>query len=108
MIVGTIIELVDVTGKPKAKIDLPYPLRIGDRVTLNFTIVERFNGRYNVLEVKGEVRVASVAFDASKGILRQLVGVEATGSPFVWKSVKNLRQVSPKLGLAKKPKTTIR
>lgn len=101
MIVGTVLELIDVRNRPKVRLDLPYPLRIGDRITVSFCLQERFNGRLNVLEVQGDVRVVSVSFDATNSLLQKISVEAADGQPFVWKSVKSPRDPARPLGPAK-------
>lgn len=89
MIVGTMLELIDVKNRPKVRLDLPYPLRVGDRITVSFCLQERFNGRLNVLEVQGEVRVVSVSFEAINSLCQKISVESADGQPFVWKSIKS-------------------
>jgi hypothetical protein len=87
---GTLLELLDVKGSPTVMLDLPGPLRIGDRITLCFRLQRRLGGRTEVLEVKGDVRVTSASLDATLAAPRQRIGVENAGAvPFVWKAVKN-------------------
>ncbi len=87
MLLPTIIELSDAPGSPKVRKDLPGPLRIGDRVRLDFRLTRMNAGRSEVLDVKGEFRVASVSFDATAAP-KQLVQLEATGKSPSWRAVK--------------------
>lgn len=101
MIVGTILELSDVKNRPKVRLDLPFPLRIGDRIAVSFCLQERFNGRLNLLEVQGELRVTSVSFDATGGLIQRISVESADGQPFVWKSVKSPQEQKQVLGPTK-------
>jgi hypothetical protein len=106
---GTILELLDVKDHPKVKLDLPGPLRIGDRVAVSFRLQRRKAGRTEVLEVKGEVRVVSASLDATGATVRQLLGVEATTpTPFTWKAVKNRPEWKRQMPPARFPRTSVR
>lgn len=87
MLLPTIIELSDAPGAPRARKDLPGPLRLGDRVRLDFRLTRTNGGRSEVLDVRGEFRVSSVSFDAT-GVPRQLVAMESTGKSPSWRAVK--------------------
>lgn len=84
---ATIVELGDVTGRPKVKMDLP-PMRIGDRVQLRCRLARKNGGRNEVLDVVGEFRVTTTSLDASSGTARQLLVVESTGVAPAWRAVK--------------------
>jgi hypothetical protein len=100
----TIVELADVSGKPKVKMDLPSPMRIGDKVQLHFHLSRQNGGRSEVLDVSGEFRVRSVGFDASSGTARQVLSVETLGATPNWKAVKKSSLPPPrKLGPARAP-----
>jgi hypothetical protein len=87
---GTVLEFQDVKGCPSVIMTLPGSLRIGDRITLNLRLQRRNNGRTEVLEVRGDVRVTQASIDATSGAPRQRLTVETTGAlPLVWKAVKN-------------------
>jgi hypothetical protein len=106
---GTILELLDVKGCPKVTLDLPGPLRIGDRVAVSFRLQRRNAGRTEVLDVRGEVRVTSASLDATGPTVRQLIGVETTSpTPLTWKAVKNRPEWKRQLPPARFPKTSVR
>lgn len=88
MVHGSIIEFTDVSGKPKVKMDVPSPLRIGDVLHFAFRIQRQNGGRTETLEVLGKFRVNAVSFDATSGVSYQLLGVEATGATPCWKAIK--------------------
>ena len=100
----TLVELSDVDGKPQAKMDLPSPLRIGDRLKLRFKLQRMNGGRSEVLEVSGEFRVASVSFDEGS---RQVLSVEATKKAPSWVAVKRRAEAPRKLAPAVSPRTPI-
>lgn len=103
---ATIVELADVTGHPRVKLDLP-DLRIGDRVTLAFRLQRKTGGRSEVLNVGGIFRVAAVDLDTSSTPPRQLLSVESTGLAPCWQAVKNQAPPSKKLPPARFPRTVI-
>ncbi len=103
----TIVELADVSGKPRVKMDLPSPLRLGDKVRLAFKLQRKNDRRTEVLTVSGDFRVASVGFDSSGGPTRQLISVEAVGKAPAWQSVKNIPTVSRKFPPTHFPRTEI-
>ena len=105
---ATLVEMGDVADKPKVKLDLPSPLRIGDRLQLRFRLARMNGGRSEVLDVQGEFQVRSVSFDASSGSARQIISVESTGAAPSWKAVKKSSLPPPrKLGPAKVPRMVI-
>jgi hypothetical protein len=87
MLLPTIIELSDAPGAPKVRKDLPGPMRIGDHILLDFRLNRTNGGRFEVLDVRGDFRVASVSFDAT-GTPRQKIQVEAKGKSPTWRAVK--------------------
>lgn len=102
----TQIKLSDVNGQPSALVsDLPSPLRVGDRITLRFTIRRENKGRLEKLDVDGEFRVTDVSFDAKTSPARQVLSVQSEDVP-KWKSVKKPSKGS--LAPAKFPRTKIR
>jgi len=106
MIGPTLIELSDVNGKPKALVgDLPTPLRVGDRLTLKFTIRRTNKGRLEQLDVNGEFRITTVSFDASASPPRQVISVQSEDVP-KWRSVKKASK--SRMAPAKFPRTKIR
>lgn len=94
---ATLVELSDVSDRPKVKIMLPLGQRIGDKIRLSFTLDRQNGGRYEVLEVEGEFRVAKTSTDAaSQGPLRGLpfpvVELESTGVAPAWRAVKRPKE----------------
>ena len=104
---ATIVELEDVAGKPRVKMDLPSPLRIGDKLTFNFRVARQHTGRSEVLDVKGEFRVSQVSFDVTSGPARQILVVVSNGVPPAWRAVKKASPPSRKLGPAKAPRMAL-
>ncbi len=104
---ATIVELGDVHGKPKVKLDLPSPMRIGDRVKLHFRLSRQNQGRTEVLDVSGDFAVRSVSFDASDGAARQHLVVESSTVAPVWKAIKRTPNPQRKLGPAWLPPMVI-
>jgi len=94
----TTIEITDASGKPKVKLDLPEPLRIGDTITLSFRLHRKNGGRDEALDVVGKYRVTSVSIDASTGIGRQALCVESTGTSPHWKAIKKIPPFERRLG----------
>lgn len=102
----SIVKLDDVKGKPAAKMNLP-ALKVGDPVALKFRIERQNEGRTEELRVVGRFRVVAVGYDAIDGPERQLLSVEATGRPPVWKSIKNRTRRHRRLSPARFPRTPI-
>lgn len=100
---ATIVELADVSGKPKVKMDLPSPLRLGDRLQLHFKLTRQNGGRSELLEVHGEFRVSTVSFENA----RQLLSVDAIGTAPVWRAVKKSAVMPRKLSPARVPPMVI-
>lgn len=108
----SIVQLQDVPGEPKIKLDLPGPLRIGDPVRLPAFRLSRqtAEGRTEQLEVGASYRfrVTAVGQDASTAPPRQLLTVEtATGPAPVWKAVKKVPAARRKLSPARFPGTPV-
>lgn len=104
---ASIVELGDVQGKPRMKMDLPSPMRIGDRVKLHARLSRQNGGRSEVLDISGDFQVRSVSFDASDGLPRQLLVVESSAVAPVWKAIKRGPPSTRKLGPARSPSTAI-
>ena len=105
MVPMSVVELSDVTGRPKVLQELPQ-LRVGDPVALRFKL-KRTNdsGRDEELMVDHRFRVEAVGYDAS-GPHRQLLVVSmASGKAPTWRSVK--RSPGRRLGPARHPRTSI-
>jgi hypothetical protein len=107
MLLPTIIELSEVTGRPKVRQDLPGPLRIGDRIRLAFSIERRKGGRTEVLSVQGEFRVSAIGFDTVSGVPKQCLQVDALGKAPSWQAIKKQTSVRKILALAISPKTEV-
>ncbi len=103
----TIIKLSDVNGEPKAKLDLPGPLRIGDPLALCFVLDRQTGGRSEILEVNGRFQVKAVGFDASSGVPQRLLGVDSVGKPPTWVSVKKRLHGARRLGPTRFPRTPL-
>ncbi len=107
MLHATVVELADVSGKPKVKLELPSPLRIGDTINLSFRLRRQNGGRTEALDVIGKFKVASVSFDATSGVGRQLLSIEATGASPSWKAVKKVEPFQRQLSPTHFPRTTV-
>lgn len=102
----SVIELSDVNGRPKAKLELPQ-LKVGDPVALRFRL-RRVNdsGRTEELAVDHRFRIEAVGYDAAVAPPRQLLTASvASGRSPTWRSVK--RAPGRRLGPAKHPRTSI-
>jgi len=87
----TVLELSDVSGKPRVKLELPGPLNIGHRVRLAFRLKRTNAGRTEVLEVNGDFRVIAAGLDTVLPEKRQLLVVESsTGIVPHWRAVKKV------------------
>lgn len=104
---ASIVELTDVPGCSRVKMDLPVPLRLGDRITLAFQLRRNLGGRSEVLDVTGEFRVTSVAFDTSNGPARQILKVDSLGKAPTWRAVKKQPAGTKKIGPTRFPPTII-
>jgi hypothetical protein len=108
MVPATIVELADVSGKPKVKLELPSPLRIGDKVQLRFRLSRQNGGRTEVLDVAGDYLIRSVSFDTVSGSARQCLSVESTGVAASWRAVKKTPSAPPRrVGPARAPRMAI-
>jgi hypothetical protein len=103
MIPASIVELADVLGKPKVKMDLPSPMRIGDKVKLRFHLSRQNGGRSEVLDVNGDFQVRGVSFEMA----RQCLSVESLGAAPAWRAVKKTLSPVRKLGPARVPPMVI-
>lgn len=86
---GTIVELLDVKDRPRARMSLPGPLRVGDRIKIRLRLQRRKDGRTFQLDLDDEVRVTSVSFDATRSPALQVLAVECIGAVPAWKAVRN-------------------
>ncbi len=110
MVPASIVELADVSGKPRVKMGLPSPLRVGDKIQLRLHLTRQVGGRSEVLDVSGEFQVRTVAFDVSTGVAHQILSVNSGETTPAWKAVKKgaLPSTAPrKLGPARAPSTDI-
>lgn len=96
----SVVQLSDVTGQPKAKLDLPGPLRLGDPLALRFRLDRDHGGRHEVLEVDHRFRVGAVGVDASGYPQRQLLALDSVDKAPTWRAVKKPPSVSRRLGKA--------
>lgn len=108
MTLTTLVELSDVSGKPKVKLALPAPLRLGDPVRLRFRLRRQNVGRTEVLDVDGPFRVTTVGFDAAGGPPRQVLTVEsASGLSPTWKAIKKEAPAARRMAPARSPRTAV-
>jgi len=103
----TTVELSDVSDRPRAKLLLPTTLRVGDRVQLDFTLERQNGGRYEVLHVAGEYRVATAITDASTGLPHPVLSLESTGKAPAWRAIKKPTERQRRIAPAQSPRTLI-
>jgi hypothetical protein len=103
---STIVELSEVSGKPKVKMALP-PLRIGDKIHLKFRLSRQNGGRSEQLDVDGDYQVRGMSVDASSGVAHQQLAVDAVSTSPSWKAVKKVQVPLRKLGPARVPPMVI-
>ena len=106
----SVVQLMDVTGQPKAKLDLPGPLRLGDPVALRFRLERQHGGRTEVLEVAHKFRITAVGVDATSWPQRQLLALDSVDKAPTWRAVKKPPSVARRLGKAPtraSPKTSV-
>lgn len=99
----TLLDLPTVPGKPCIKLNLPVPLRVGDKLRLGFKLKRQNGGRLEVLEVSGEFRVTS----AHQSVDHQILSVESTGKEPSWKAVRREPQVERRIAPARFPRTVV-
>lgn len=104
---ATIVTLSDVTGNPRVKMDLPSPLRIGDRVSMRFQLQRQNGGRSEVLDVTGDFRVSEIHFGTEGGVGRQHLVVQSLGKAPAWRAVKKAPVAAKRLSPARFPRTVI-
>lgn len=107
MEMSTVIELADVVGRPKARMTLPGPLRIGDKVRLGFRLHRDNAGRTEELDTTGEWRVTSVGFDAKGPFSRQSLVVESASKTPTWRAVRKAPVWKRVLPPARAPHTVL-
>jgi hypothetical protein len=100
----SIVELGDVADRPKAKLTLPVPLRLGERLHLAFILRRQKGGRSEILEVYGEYRVTAVGFTVDY----QHLIVEAVGMAPSWRAIKREPTPGRKLGPTRHPRTALK
>jgi hypothetical protein len=107
MNLASIVVLSEVAGVPKVKMDLPSPLRIGDRLKLRFRVKRSNGGRVEVLDVDGEFRVRSLCFEP--GSNRQILDVETgeSGKVPAWRAVKKGPEFKRVIPPAKSPRMLV-
>jgi len=103
----SVVQFVEVAGQPQVRLDLPGPLRLGERVRLKFTLRRKNATRTEELKIEGEFKVTAVEVDASGAYPRQLLSVETTAVRPTWKSVKNDPPFRRKLPPARFPRTVV-
>jgi len=99
---ASIVELADVSGKPKVKMALP-SVKIGDKIHLRFRLSRQNGGRSEQLDVDGDFQVRGWSLDASSGFARQILSVDAVTACPSWKAVKKVPSPPRKLGPARVP-----
>lgn len=102
----SLLELSDLPGKPKVKLDLP-PCANGGRVRLHFTLRRTHGGRQEILVVEGQYRVVAVGLDAGCAPQRQVLSVESVGAAPMWRAVKKTPEWRRVVPPAKAPRTII-
>jgi hypothetical protein len=103
MNLASVVILSEVAGVPKVKMDLPSPLRLGDKLKLRFRVKRANGGRSEVLDVDGEYRVGSLSFEAN----RQILQVESLGVVPSWRAVKRTPEFKRVIPPAKSPRTVV-
>jgi len=108
MLHPTVLELTEVTGKPKVRQDLP-GLVLGSKILLAFQLQRKNGSRTEELKVDGEFRVTSVLVDARvhSGPPIQIVTVVATKTDPTWKAIKNPSQPRRKPAPTHFPRTRV-
>ncbi len=102
---ASVVVLSEVSGAPRVKLDLPSPLRIGDRLTLHFRVKRTTAGRSEILDVDGEFRVTTLRFEP--GSNRQILDVESTGKVPSWKAVRRTPEFKRVIPPAKSPRMLV-
>jgi hypothetical protein len=107
MNLSSIVTLSDVAGQPRVKMDLPSPLRLGDKIALHFRIKRSHNGRSEILDVDGEFRITALTFEA--GSNRQILAVEKTETGKVpsWRAVKKAPEFKRIVPPARSPRMLV-
>jgi hypothetical protein len=100
----SVVELGDVADRPKAKLTLPVPLRLGERLHLAFVLRRVKGGRSEILEVYGEYRVTAVGFTVDY----QHLIVEAVGMAPSWRAIKREPAKKRKLAPARSPRMPVK
>ncbi len=101
----SLVELADVHGRPKLKMDLP-PLLVGSRVRLRFVLRRENGGRTEQLNVDGQFRVEAIGLDCARGE-RQLIALQSAANPPSWRAVKKTPEWRRVLPPAIAPRTAI-
>ena len=83
--------------------DLPSPLRIGDKLKLHFRVKRAHGGRSEVLDIDGEYRISVLSFEAN----RQILQVESLGIVPSWRAVKRTPEFKRVIPPAKSPRTVV-
>lgn len=107
MNLSTIVELSDVAGKPRARVMLPGPLRIGDRVRLTFRLRRENGGRTEVLDATGDWRISAMTFDAAGPFPKQHLSVESVLKTPTWKAIRKQSAWTRVLPPPRSPRTVL-
>lgn len=100
----TFVELTDLPGTPRVRIDLPQ-LHAGSRLVLQFHLERQHLGRHEVLDAAGEFHVVSAVTEVRRGRRWQIVQVTSTGKVPSWQAVKKPKP--RRLAPARSPRTIV-
>jgi hypothetical protein len=98
------LKLVDLSDPPQVRVDHA-PLRLGDRLSLRFSLERMHQGRRELLDVDGEFHVTALLNKLSPNVDQQIAEIAATGKAPSWRAVKLLP--ARELGPARWPRTPI-
>ncbi len=107
MDIASLVQVAELKDAPLVWMTLPYPLRVGDTLLLDFTLRRRKGTRTEELKVQGEYKVLTVLFDLKRGRPRQGLVVEAKGLSPSWKAIRSTPLASRSFRPAKAPKTVV-
>jgi len=103
----TLLEISDVKGTPRVKLDLPEVASVGTRIRLRFRLNRTSNGRSEVLRVDGQFKVEALGIDGGVVPRRQVISVTSVGVTPVWRSIKKDPHCSRVLPPAKSLRTKV-
>lgn len=104
----SVIVLSDVNGSPRAKLELPSGLRVGDPIALKFNLQRSQAGRTEVLEVDHKFRVTAVGIDATSWPSKQLLSLDSVEKAPTWRAIKKRPERARSLGPARFPRTPVK